>query len=426
MALEVQNLSVFAQGGSILRNISFSLNAGEKLLIVGRSGSGKTTLLRAIAGIAQHIFNLRVSGHVRIYGERIDLYTASRHIYYVPQEPWYSLYTPYPVLETLSYAEQLNDVEPLARKLGIYNKLVAPSTELSAGEAQRINILHAILSRSSIVLIDEATSYLDQESKIEVVKALKTLSEQGTAIIVVDHDLRLWRGFVDKVLYIEDGGTKLYDDPLETPIAQDLENLNKRLAEIGEKGRGGSCQDTVAVAENIWFKYPDAEDYIIKGASLNVCAGELVWVKGSSGKGKSTLLKILAGILKPSRGSVRRFTRSVQLIPENPLQYISSPTVAEELNYREDIAILANLQHRFNSPITFLSSGERRRLAIASAFIRSPRLLLIDEPTVGLDPWNAISILTLLLKLLEKGSSIVVASHGEELSYIASRIVEVR
>ena len=160
---------------------------------------------------------------------------------------------------------------------------------------------------------------------------------------------------------------------------------------------------------------------MLRGINLDVGEGEVLWIRGSSGCGKSTLLKVLAGILKPSRGYVER-PRGVQLVPENPLLYLSAPTPREELGNNLEIARSLGLEDCLDTPILMLSSGERRRLAIASAYLRQPKALLIDEPTVGLDPWNARRVLTLIAKLASRGCSVVVASHGEELGLVASSI----
>jgi energy-coupling factor transport system ATP-binding protein len=428
VVLEVKNLTVYANSRTILRNISFSLEEGERLLVVGRSGSGKTTLLRSLVGIAQEVFGLTVSGSIHVYGERVsNSAKASKHFFYVPQEPWYSIAAPYPILE-LIFDDRCNDclesVEKFSRKLGIHEKLYKASTDLSAGEAQRIALLQALISKYHVVLIDEVTSYLDPEAKRSVVEAVKAISEQGTAVIIVDHDTELWRGKVDGVLHIDKGAIRLYDDPAETPIALDLEKLKyelKNLRQMMKYSEGAS----VLITENVWFKYPDSDTYILKDVHMTVHQHEITWIKGKSGRGKSTLLKVLAGVLKPSRGQVKRFVNEVQLVSENPLHYISNPIVGEELQWDNNIAALVELDDKLNVSIMFLSSGERRRLAIASAFQKQPKLLLIDEPTVGLDPWNAIAITKLLSMLQSKGSAIVVASHGEEFQYIASRVVEV-
>ncbi|MEM0027333.1 MAG: ATP-binding cassette domain-containing protein [Ignisphaera sp.] len=424
-ALEVRNLSVYSSTKEILRNVNFSLSSGEILLVTGRSGSGKTTLLRSLIGIARELYGLSLSGSVSVYGNKIsNTYEASKYFYYVPQEPWYSISFPYPAMDILFKSIDIDAkaVEEMAKRLGVSHKLFDSSINLSAGEAQRIAFLEALASKAKIILIDEITSYLDRESRRQVVEAVKLASEYGETIVVVDHDIFSWRGIANKILYIEKGIATMFDDPMETPIYEDFKALEYTIKNIE---RFDADTEKVIEVDNIWFKYPDSKEYILKGISFDVFSGDLIWVRGGSGRGKSTLLKILAGILKPSRGSVKRFVRGVQLVSENPLHYISNPTAGDEIGWNKEIARIAGLEDALNTPIAFLSSGERRRLAIASAFIRQPKALLIDEPTVGLDPWNSIAVIKLLTMLQQRGSAIVVASHGEELGYIATKTLVV-
>ena len=428
MALEVRELSVYSSTKRIIDKISFSLERGEVALITGRSGAGKTTLLRSLVGVAKELYKLDVNGSVTVYGEKIrNSLEASKYFYYVVQEPWYSISSPYPILDIISKADtDINTVEDLAKRLGIHHKLFDSTTNLSAGEAQRVALLEALVSNKKVVLVDEITSYLDKESKQRVVDAIKMLSECGITAVVVDHDVTIWRSIVDKVIYIDNGKAQIFYDVTETPVYQALKDLENELTSLRNScNRLDKSDEKVLEASDVWFKYPDSNSFVLRGVDVDVYRGEIVWLRGGSGKGKSTLLKILAGILKPSRGYVKRYYDSVQLVPENPLHYISNPTVCEELNWRRDVAELAGLENSFNTPIAFLSSGERRRLAIASAYIRAPTILLIDEPTIGLDPWNAQRVLKLLIDLRSRGTAIVVASHGEELQYISSRVVEV-
>ncbi len=420
--LELRRLSVASEGRRILDGVSLDLYEGEILLVAGRSGSGKTTLLRAVAGIAEELLRLRVEGHIQVCNVKpLRPENIARYVFYVPQEPWFSISCPYPVYELLSYTSRtLEEASEALRELGVEHKLWDSSTNLSAGEAQRIALAEAMLSEKKLVLVDEVTSYLDPESRKKAINAVRKLAEQGIAVIIVDHDVAQWRGIASKVLYLENGRARLFDDPTETPIYAELEKLKRSKIEL-DTASGAR----VLEARNLWYRYPDGEDFVLKGIDLEVRQGEILWIRGASGCGKSTLLKILAGILRPSRGWVKR-PKGTQLVPENPLLYISAPTPREELSDRDDLARSLGLEECLDTPILMLSSGERRRLAIASAYMREPRLLLIDEPTIGLDPWNARRVLEFLAKLARKGSGIVVASHGEELSIVATSILRVR
>ena len=422
----VEGLTVEAgDGRRILGPVSFTVEPGEVLLVTGPSGSGKTTLLRALVGSASRVFGLRVQGRVRVDGvapsspEKLARIAA-----YVPQEPWYGVAAPYTVYDLVfSTGLSWREAVKALGAVGLEGKLLEATVWLSAGEAERLLYAEAIASGRKVLLIDEVTSYLDPENKRRVVASAAEAAAEGSAVIVVDHDVRLWESVASKVLYLEKGAARVYDDVREVPSWHALRELEGRLAALRERLGEGSGEELVAV-RGVWFRYPDSRSYTVRNVSLEVRAGEIVWVRGGSGRGKSTLLKLIAGIYRPARGRVVRRVEG-QLVPENPLLYLSEPTPWEELGGREELLELVGLTGREYTPILHLSSGERRRLAIASAYRRSPRLLLVDEPTVGLDPWNAVKIAELLVELAARGAGVVVATHSREVGAIASRVYEV-
>jgi ABC-type multidrug transport system ATPase subunit len=428
--VEVRGLTVEADGVRLLGPASFSAGEGDIVLVTGPSGSGKTTLLRALTGSATKVFGLNVRGYVRVGGVHpSNTRELSRIAFYVPQEPWYALSTPYTLYEILLHTGLgVSEAEELLGRLGLRGKLLESTVWLSAGEAERLLYAEALASGRRVLLVDEVTSYLDPWGRRAVVRAAVEAASEGRLVVVVDHDVRLWRGIATKTLYVEGGSVSVYSDPAETPVYAELEGLQERLQSLRERllGLGGGCSggEAVVEVEKLWFRYPDSRSYTIRGVSFTVCRGEIMWVRGVSGRGKTTLLKLLAGIFRPSRGRIVRRARG-QLVPENPLLYLSEPTPREELQGNEALAGMVGLGGRLDTPILKLSSGERRRLALASAYARSPSLLLVDEPTVGLDPWNAVRVVELLAELASRGAAVVVATHSAELGSVASRVVEV-
>ena len=419
--VEVQSLSVSADSVEILRRVDFALSRGELLLVVGRSGSGKTTLLRALLGIAPEL-GLKVRGRVRVLGSAPGDVRALQRIVYVPQEPWFAIASPYPLTELLTFTKaRLSDIVEVCKRLGIVDKLESNTMHLSPGEVQRLLIAEARLSSSSLLIIDEATSYLDPEARREVAKLVRELVDEGAAAIVVDHDIDLWRGLHDRVLELYGGEARLLSDVVESRVFEELQEL-KRVLRGMRRCSAPSRGSPVLEVEDLWFRFPDADDYIIKGLTFSVLQGSMTLLKGVSGRGKTTLLRILAGLYRPTKGRVRVLSKP-QLVPENPLLYLSSPTVAEELRGDLELAKMVGLEHRFHAPIGVLSSGERRRLAVASAFSRSPRVVLIDEPSVGLDPWSAIQIVRILDTLRRRGCAVVVASHDPLFLEVCDEVV---
>ncbi len=404
-----------------MKNLSLDISLGEVLLVVGRSGSGKTTFLRCLAGVA-HLYNLRIEGSIRVCGYEPDPSKIARFVTYVPQEPWASIACPYPFTELLSFTQaSMKDIEIVAKELGIYDKLFDSSTNLSAGEIQRICVAEALLSKKKLVLLDEVSAYLDSENRRRIAKLVDELRKSGSTVVVVDHDLELWRGIVDRVLYLDGGEAIVLNSVDETPIYEEI----RRLYKFEMFRRYTKSGEIVLEARDVWYRYPDSDRFVVSGFTADAVEGEILWIRGGSGRGKSTILKLLAGIYRPSRGYVRRYVEKLQLVPENPFLYLSNPTPREELGSRIDLARELDLIDVLDTPIALLSSGERRRLAIASAYARASRLLLVDEPCIGLDPWNARRVLNVLDTLRSRGCTIIVASHSRYLELVADRIVEV-
>ncbi|MEM2398232.1 MAG: ATP-binding cassette domain-containing protein [Ignisphaera sp.] len=416
--LKVEKLKLYAKDKPITSINSASVGEGEVILVTGPSGGGKTSFLRCIAGL-NNLFNIEFSGFISLSINR-------DYISYIPQEPWFGVISPYPVLEVMSFSEEYEDhVHRYVKLFNVEHVLESNSMDLSAGEIQRILFIEAILSRSKLILVDEITAYLDEELRKQLVDVVEEVrNSYEMSFVVVDHDIELWRNRVDKVLYVEPMGESwMYPSVDEIPLINELDELKAEVKNLSRNIKDVLGKDTQLKLSNVWFRYPDSREYTIKGVNLDIRRGELVAIRGPSGKGKSTLLKLIAGIYRTSRGAIKRFTKNIQYIPENPLLYLSEPTPRDELLNQVDLALKSSLVNALDTPITRLSSGERRRLAIASALARGADIVLVDEPSVGLDVKNLVNVLKLLAEAITKGVSVVIATHSSLLSSSAHTTV---
>ncbi len=359
-----------------------------------------------------------------------------------------------------------------------------PLTTLSGGERQRVAIATALALRPQILVLDEPTSQLDPQSAEEVLRALVRLNEDlGLTVILAEHRLERVLRYVDRVTYLENGrivvdeparlavahlpqlpplarlGRELGWQPLPLTVkegrrfARDVEV--KRWGGEGVKGCGGeevisslahplTRSPALLTADKLAFAYNGRAT--LNNVSLQLHAGETVALMVRNGAGKSTLLKCLVGLLRPARGEVRVNGRSTQgrdaadicrqaaYLPQNPDDLLFAETVAEELavTLRNHGLIRQNgvaglleqlgLAHVAAEYPRDLSVGQRQRVALGAVAITRPKLLLLDEPTRGLDYAAKQTLVAIWRRWLAEGMGLLLVTHDVELvAQIADR-----
>ncbi len=389
------------RGRPVLRDVFFEVRQGEVLLITGRSGCGKTTLLRSVLGII-NVLGGYARGYVELLGRALSDFSPGEMaslISYIPQEPWLGIIGHTVMVDychALSVAGKRCVIERLS-KYGLGELGDQVTYGLSAGQYQRLLWAEGMDKGSVLLVLDEPLAYSDKGFRYVARRIVKEFVERGGAAIIVDHDPRFWSDIASDELGL---------CPIPRPPGV-------------RRPRRGSGEVAVEVRD-AWFRYPGGE-WVVKGASLTARRGELLLVSGPNGAGKSTLLKLMAGVLRPSRGSVSVSGKPI-IVPENPLTYFTHPTVREEILGNEDIAERFGLAHLLDKPLAQLSSGERRRAAIASAITRGHDIIIVDEPTAGLDPWSCASVLNALVNAVEEGHTVIVAAHDERVAEVATRV----
>lgn len=403
-------------GGFTLRDVKFNVNEGEILLITGRSGSGKTTLVRAVTGTMRALDGY-VEGEVYLCGRSIknvdpeDIYKC---LTYIPQEPWYAIigYTVYAeichilalegyICSELEFA--ISNLSHLANRL---------TYTLSAGETQRVLWSEALLKENKLLVLDEPLVYLDKNAKSYIKDVIEKALGEDVGILLVDHDPLFWENLEPQLIYLRDGRVIYYGKWSRSIVEQYSTKTPTQRERRISKG-------VYAELRNVWFKYPGG-DYVLKNIDMTIEKGVFTAIVGPNGSGKTTLLKLASGVLKPSKGIIVRHGTAIY-IPENPLLYFTMPTPREELLLASrgdelkmlDIAEYFNIKGILDQPLAKLSSGERRRVALASAYLSGFDAYFIDEPTGGLDYESTSLVLSVLEELAERDKAVVIATHDE-------------
>lgn len=424
-AIEVRGLS-FAYPGAeapVLEGLDWRVSQGAFALLVGGTGSGKSTLLSLLkpeiapAGTR--------SGELRVLGELVadmDVRASAECVGYVFQDPenqivcetvWHEIAFG---LENLGMPrdEMRRRVAETSYFFGLEDWLHRDTDTLSGGRKQLLSLAAVLVLRSRVLLLDEPTSQLDPVAEKNFLHALFRVNrELGCTVVVATHQPRPMLEYATCAYRIEGGRVR---------DVVDLASLGSREGLLAlDSCRPAQGSAAAAIREG-WFRYDRAGGWVLRGLDVTFSAGAVHAVVGGNGCGKSTMLSVLAKTVKLQRGLMVRGTASAALLPQNPKALLVAETVRDELmewasscGYDEAAAQektarlgLAGLETRHPYD---LSGGQRQLLALAKLLLIGPELLLLDEPTKGLDLASRCIIARALREHAQAGGTVVIATH---------------
>lgn len=439
--LEIKNLSFSYPNCNekVLEDISFSVNEGELCLVLGKSGSGKSTLLRLLkketAPCGNAVGNIKISteniGFVNQNAEsNIVTDTVSGELAFALENRGESREkTALKIAETASYFNFGS----------IYND---KTDSLSGGTKQLLALASTVISNPRLLIFDEPYSQLDPLSAESIINTvLKLNREQGITILISAHSVERLMPIADKIIYLENKGASVFgsaDDfisyilenesdfkavlPSYTQVINgapaDFITAKRNAGEIKIKENNSSDffdKETALTAKNICFAYGRRQNNILSSLSFSAYKGKINAVVGSNGCGKTTLLKVLSGIYKPYSGKIRAHGK-VCYMPQNVKTMFLCDTVFDELDGDEVLLkqfLLDRLKYR--SPFD-LSGGEEHRLALAKIIKADADIILLDEPTKGVDACFKEKLAEMFQELCRQGKTIVLVTHDLELA----------
>jgi len=480
-----------------LQNINLTIEDGQFVLITGASGGGKSTLCRCFNGLVPHFYGGKISGKAEVQGMDIlehpprELATKVGMVFQDPENQLVTTDVEREIafgLENLGYPKNLiaRRIEEALDTVGIARLRFARNNELSGGEQQKVAIASVLALHPEVLVLDEPTSELDPQSAEEVLRLLERLNDElGLTVILIEQRLDRVVHLVDRMLVMGGGEITADGTPGEVmggdtdglgiglpPVIRLMRELKSHNAALNglpltvkdarlrlqkvlqgvktaDFTEGEAGLKPIMNMDKVWFSY--GERAVLRNINLDIERGGFIAVMGRNASGKTTLVKQLNGLLKPSKGRVRldgvdtrkstvaELSRRVGYVFQNPNDHLFADTVEDEIafslrNRGADEAQIAKAvegmlnefelsRYRKSYPRN-LSGGEKQRVALASVLAGEPGVIVLDEPTRGMDYTLKKKLVDYLDDYRRRGNTVIMVSHDvETIAECAERVV---
>ena len=433
-AIELKGVSFSYDGFSdkVLDNVDFSVEYGEVALLSGLSGEGKSTLLSIVSGIIPNIVSGKITGEVLVDGQStagqklsvvcrkvgVVLQNADSQIIHKIVEDEIAFGCENFAIPTDKIGAQIDRVCAI---MGLDKSM--QTRTLSGGQKQRLITASTLATGQKILILDEPLANLDIEGATELMNTLRALAGAGYAVLVVEHRLDMVLPFVDTVWNIRAGVVTKVENKQEYLLSQTV--TIKDNSDSHEKGK------VLFSVNHVAFSVKKKE--ILKDVNFDIYSGERLLLLGENGCGKTTLLRLLARLYKPTSGNIeqtldpkfgkrkrgKKWFKSVGVVYQNPNYQLFMPTVEQEIafnavskDYAEEMLKLFGLEHLRKRHPQSLSEGQKRRVSIAAVAAGNPKVLLLDEPTVGQDYKGLCELVKILDELHDRsGNTMITITH---------------
>ena len=468
----------------ILNGINLKIKYGERVVIVGLNGSGKSTLSKILSGLIAPD-----SGLVQLCGNKVfDLDHADSNAYKIARKSIGTLFQnpEDQIITTISEDDIAFGLENLCVKQSNMNEMILNALEsvrmenhryddpsdMSGGQQQKIALASTIVTKPKLLIFDEPTSMLDYKSLQYVNSLFDDLQKRGFTIVHITHKFDECV-YADRILLVNKGQIRdissnelkeYYKNAIDTEYAKKCENQPDNEKETDTEKNQDLLQnqtndETFAIeVSNLNVSYSKRAKHVINNYSLKVKHGEIVAITGENGSGKSTLAKTICGLLKYDSGTVliqgiplnakenktntKKLRQTIGYVMQCPEQQLFAQTVFEDVSYgpknfglegeklntkvNETLKML-HIEHLAQFSPFELSGGQQRLVAIAGVLAYNPKILVLDEPSAGLDFESSMRLRKILEDLHKKGITIVLITHDmNEAKALKARIITIK
>ena len=458
--ISIQDVSYFynRSKGEQIKKISMEIDKGEIILLCGKSGSGKTTVTKLINGLIPHFLEGSLSGDIYINGKntsQMKIYEISEQVGSVFQNPktqFFNLDSDSELIFGLeNKGEPPEEIKKRVSKavydLGIEKLLNRNIFKMSGGEKQLLSIASVYAMNPEIYVFDEPSANIDENGIGKIREVFIKLKTQGKTIIISEHRLYYLTDLLDRAIYLQDGEIKYIFS-------------NSELISLNDELRRKMGLRTFVKMNNEDFispvEYSDTDDFtvsnlkygyskksVLKSVNISAGKGDIIAVTGENGQGKTTLMKILCGLLKEQEGSIKYKGKLFKyksrrklcyMVMQDVIHQLFSESVIEEFKLsdsktkkeevEEILTKLELIKFKDKYPLC-LSGGQMQRLAVAVGILMNREIIIFDEPTSGLDYLNMLEI-SEIIKKFSKGKIVFIVTHDTELiDNICNKLLEI-
>ena len=466
-SIEIENLGFTypSRDTPTLRDITAHIPSGAFVLLTGPTGCGKSTLLRTLNGLIPHASAGTLTGAVRLNGTDVatqSLATTCQQVALLFQNPDDQLFCTLVEdeiafgLENLGFpSEEIKKRITVAlEQVGLPEFASREIASLSGGQKQRVALAAVCAMQPKVLLLDEPTSHLDPKGTRDILDIVTHLNrEMGITVILATHRTKEVAPVCDHVWLMDEG--QLCLDLPKTEAFQNFtlyQRLGVQIPEAGnppvnvplKRNHEAASQVPLLSIRELEFRYPNTDEDAVRSISCEVPRGEVVAIMGANGSGKTSLIHLIAGLLRPSAGEVaiagklshrvklHRLAGKVGIVFQNPDLLLQAETVHDEVAFGpknlkfstqilEDRVSTTLIQFdldNFASEAPYsLSRGQRQRVAVAATFSLHPDLFLLDEPTTGQDAQHLHQLMDELCdEIQQENKTLIFATHDTELT----------